>query len=115
MYRDSPQGLRRIDYCNGVQDFINYALSNLRNISGWSIRCLCKRCKNKKFIVPDVVMMHLLQKEFMEKYLCWYALEKPYVPHNIMVERMFGSTSCSSNVYGVVNENSNLIGIWLWI
>jgi hypothetical protein len=23
IYRDSPQGLRRMDYCNGVQGFIN--------------------------------------------------------------------------------------------
>jgi len=51
----------------------------------------------------------------MVKYLCWYAHGEPHVPHDTMVERMFGSTSCSSNVYGVVNENSNLIGIWLWI
>jgi hypothetical protein len=59
--------------------------------------------------------MYLLQKDFMVKYLCWYAYGEPQDPHTTMVERMFGSTSCSSNVYGVVNENSNLIGIWLWI
>jgi hypothetical protein len=34
MYRDSPQGLRKMDYHNEVQGFINYALFNLRNISG---------------------------------------------------------------------------------
>jgi hypothetical protein len=45
MYQDSPKGLWRMDYCNGVQGFINYALSNLRNISRGSIRCSCKRCK----------------------------------------------------------------------
>ena len=27
MYRDSPQGLRRMDYYNGVQGFINFATS----------------------------------------------------------------------------------------
>jgi len=70
MYRDSPQGLQKTDYCNGVQGFINYALSNPRNISGGGIRCPCKKCKNKKFIDPDTVTMHLLQKRFMEKYLC---------------------------------------------
>jgi len=36
-----------MDYCNGVQGLINYALSNPRNISGGGIRYLCKRCKNK--------------------------------------------------------------------
>ena len=51
MYRDSPQGLWMMDYCNGIQDFINYALSNLRNISKQGIRCPCKRCKNKSFSI----------------------------------------------------------------
>ena len=36
-----------MDYCNGVRGFINYALSNPRNITGGGIRCPCKRCKNK--------------------------------------------------------------------
>jgi hypothetical protein len=48
MYQDSPQGLRMMDYCNGVQGFINYTLYNLRNFNGGRIRCSCKRCKNKK-------------------------------------------------------------------
>jgi hypothetical protein len=49
MYRDSLEMLYRMDYCNGVEGFINYILSNPRNVSGDGIRCLCKRCKNKKF------------------------------------------------------------------
>jgi hypothetical protein len=47
--------------------------------------------------------MHLLQKEFM----CWYAYIKPYVSHDTMVEKMVGSTSSVSNVYGVVDDNNN--------
>jgi len=52
--------LRMMNYCKGVQGFINYALSNSRNISGGGIRCPYKRCKNKKFFDPDVATMHLL-------------------------------------------------------
>ena len=52
-----------MNYCNGVQSFINYTLSNLKNISGEGIRCSCKSCKNKKFLDPDVITMHLLQKK----------------------------------------------------
>jgi hypothetical protein len=52
-----------MNYCNGVQGFINYSLSNPRNISGCDIRYPCKKCKNKTFLDPDVVMMHLLQKK----------------------------------------------------
>jgi hypothetical protein len=73
IYRDSPQGLRMMDYCNEVQGFINFAISILRTFSEGGIRCPCRRCKNKKFLHPDVVTMHLLHKGFMENYLCWYA------------------------------------------
>ena len=52
--------------------------------------------------------MYLLQKKrFMKKYICWYAHGEPYVLHDIMVERMVGSTFSSNNVYRVVNDNSN--------
>jgi len=67
MYKDSPQGLRRMDYCNGIQGFINYTTFNPRNISGGDIRCPCKRCRNKKFLHPDVVMIHLLHKGFIKE------------------------------------------------
>jgi len=75
-----------MDYCNGVQGFINYALSNPRNISGDGIRCSCKRCKNKKrFIDPNAVTIHPLKKRIIEKYICWYAHKEPYVPYDTMV------------------------------
>ena len=63
MSRDSPKGLRIIDYYNRIQDFINYALSNPRNISGGRIKYSFKRCKNKIKFNPDVVTMHLLQNK----------------------------------------------------
>jgi hypothetical protein len=71
--QDSPQGLRRMDYYNGIQGFFNYATSISRNISGGGIRCPYKRCKKEKFFYPNIVTMHLLHKGFMEEYLCWYA------------------------------------------
>ncbi|KAL9400233.1 hypothetical protein Peur_009194 [Populus x canadensis] len=43
----------------------------------------------------------------MEKYMCWYAYEEPYVPHDTMIERIVELTSSSSNVHGVVDDNSN--------
>jgi hypothetical protein len=51
-----------MDYCNGVKCFINYALSNIRNSSRGGNRYPCKTCKNKKFLDPNIVTMHLLQK-----------------------------------------------------
>jgi len=96
-----------MNYCNGVRSFINYTLSNPINISGGDITYSYRRCKNKKFLNLDVVMMHLLKKMLMEIYLCWFVHREPYVPHETMIKRMVESTSSSSNVHGVVDDNSN--------
>jgi len=51
-----------MDYCNRVQGFINFTTSIPRNFTGGDIRCPCRKCQNKKYLHPDVVMMHLLHK-----------------------------------------------------
>jgi len=63
--------------------------------------------KIKKYMHPDVVMMHLLHKGFMEDYLYWYAHGELFVRNESKVEMMVGSTSSASNVHEVANDNSN--------
>jgi len=107
MYRDSPQGLRMMDYCNGVQGFINFTTSIPRNFTRGSIRCPCRKCQNKKYLHPDVVMTHLLHKGFMENYRCWHAHREIFVCNKSMGERVVESTSSASNVHEVANDNTN--------
>jgi hypothetical protein len=96
-----------MNYCNGVQGFINFVISIPRNFSRGGIRCPCRKCKNKKYLHLDVVMMHLLHKGFMEDYLCWYAHGELFIRNESMVERMVGSTFSANNVHGVVNDTNN--------
>jgi len=107
MYRDSPQGLWRIDYCNGVQGFINFTTSIPRNFNRGGIRCPCRKCQNKKYLHPNVVMMHLLHKGFMENYQCWYAHGEVFVSKRRMEETVVGSTFSASNVHEAANNNTN--------
>jgi len=37
----------------------------------------------------------------------WYTHGEPYVPYDTIVETIVGSTSSFSNVYGVIDDNSN--------
>jgi len=37
----------------------------------------------------------------------WYTHGEPYLPYDTMIETIVGSTSSSSNVYGVIDDNSN--------
>jgi len=107
MYRDSPQGLRRMDYCNEVQGFINFITSIPINFTGGGIRCPCRKYQNKKYLHPDVVMIHLLHKGFMENYRCWYAHGEVFVRNKSMGERVVGLTSNASNVHEFANDNTN--------
>ena len=75
-----------MDYCSGVQGFINFATSIPWNFTDGGIRCPCRKCKNLKFLHQDVVTMHLLTKGFMEDYLCWYAHGELFVPDESMEE-----------------------------
>jgi len=90
MYWVSLEGWCQQHYCNGFEVFINYLLSNLRNISGDDIRCPCKRCKNKKILNPDVVMMYLLQKKVHEEILILVCTWEPYVPYKTMIKKKYG-------------------------
>jgi len=45
------------------------------------------------------------KKRFVEKYLCWLPYREPYVPYETMLERIVGSTSTSSNIYEVIDDN----------
>jgi hypothetical protein len=108
MHRDSPQGLQMMYYCNGVQGLINYALSNLRNISGGGIRCLCNKCKNKTFLDLNVVMMHLLQKKKVHGEISVLVYTQRTMCSSWYHGRKYGwVTSSASNVHGVVDDNSN--------
>jgi len=96
-----------MDYCNGVQGFINFSTSIPRNFTGSGIRYPCRKCQNKKYLHPDVVMMHLLHKGFMKNYRCWCAHREVFVSKKILEEMVVGSTSSASNVHETPNDNTN--------
>jgi hypothetical protein len=54
MYQDSPEKLRKMDYCNEVEGFINYALSNGEILVEVVLDIHVKGVKIKKFINLDV-------------------------------------------------------------
>ena len=39
--------------------------------------------------------------------MCEYAHGELFIPHDTMIRRMIGSSSCVSNLHRVVDDNSN--------
>ena len=56
-------------FLNGVNVFVEFALSNIGN--DVEIRCTCGRCKFLKHLVPNMVRIHLRQYGFVTNYLVW--------------------------------------------
>jgi len=52
-------------------------------------------------------MMHLLHKEFIENYQCWYAHREVFVSKRRMRETVVRSTSSASNVHEAANNNTS--------
>jgi hypothetical protein len=59
-------------------------------VASSGIRCPCRKCKNKKYLHPDIVTIHLLHKGLMEDYLCWYARGELFVHNESIIERVVG-------------------------
>jgi len=104
MYRDSPQGLRRMDYCNGVQGFINFATSILKNFTDGGIRCPCRKCNDASSRCCNDASSNQMVHGRLP---VLYAHGELFVPDESMEEQVVGSTSSASNMHEVGNENSN--------
>jgi len=107
MYRVSIERLCRMDDCNMVEGFINYTLSNLRNISGGDSRCPCKRCKNRK-----ISQSRYCYNTYSTKRVHGEMLVLVYTRRTICSLQYYGrnavwSTTNSSNVHEVIDDNSN--------
>jgi hypothetical protein len=61
---------------------------------------------------PDVVMMHLLHKGFMENYRCWYAHGEVFVSKKRMRERWLGQLLVLATCMKRQTTTLILTGIW---
>ena len=78
------------EFKNGVDEFIVVAISNPLTMEGDKSLCPCTICKNKKFLILDLVVMHLYKKGFVQGYQNWMLHEKPFWrfddPHPVSAE-----------------------------
>ncbi|KAM3325602.1 hypothetical protein P3S67_000727 [Capsicum chacoense] len=54
-----------------VDEFIQFACSQLNHMSGDKVRCLCAKCQNYKLMDVETVKCHLYQSGFIENYFIW--------------------------------------------
>ena len=64
--RKGMRGSIKEDFYNGINVFVEFALSN--NGNDPEIRCPCSRCRHLKFLLPDIVKVHLCQHGFVPEY-----------------------------------------------
>ena len=79
------------EFKDGVDEFIAIATSDPLTMEGDKIVCPCTICKNKKFLVPDLVMVYIYKKDFVQGYQNWTLHGEPFWrfddSHPISIER----------------------------
>ena len=70
MYNRQDQNRKGIteEFIHGTDDFIEFAMHQIRFVSNGMIRCPCSRCDNLKFLDEDVVRTHLYRYGFVPNY-----------------------------------------------
>ncbi|XP_060177806.1 uncharacterized protein LOC132607740 [Lycium barbarum] len=67
-------------FVTGVDNFIQFALSQRNYMSGNKARCPCKKCHSIKYIDVEIIEYHLFNFGFVEDYFVWeYQGEKDVI------------------------------------
>jgi len=61
----------RVEFINGVKEFIAKAKTRNDFLIEGTIRCPCAKCKCIKLLKPDKVEFHILKNGFMDNYYIW--------------------------------------------
>ncbi|KAK1372157.1 hypothetical protein POM88_038249 [Heracleum sosnowskyi] len=73
MYNRIEKGLVRSEFRDGVLRFVDFALHQPGCTDGAKIKCPCilPKCRNKRYLEVDEVMIHLCRKGFIPDYEVW--------------------------------------------
>ena len=96
-----------MDYCNGVEGFINYVLSIQKILVNAVLDVHVRGVKIKSFSIQMLLQCIIFYKKVCGKIFMLVCTWKTVYSFKIMVERMIWSTSSSNNMYKVVYDNSN--------
>ncbi|XP_063940027.1 uncharacterized protein LOC108193726 isoform X2 [Daucus carota subsp. sativus] len=77
--RIDDRGFLNALFNSGVEEFMNYAISQPTSMGGTSIQCPCSKCKNRKYWNGDTVKLHLLKNGFVKDYYVWSRHGEPYI------------------------------------
>lgn len=67
------------EFLKGIDEFLQFARTQLDFTSGGKIRCPCSKCRNRWFIDVDNVKLHLCKKGFLPDYYQWHCHGEPYI------------------------------------
>ena len=59
------------EFIRGVEEFDAFARLQSVYLREGKYRCPCSKCKNKKFLIPEDVKVHLYRRGFMHAYWYW--------------------------------------------
>ena len=85
------------EFMIGVTEFLNAAKWHAHQLNENLIRCPCVKCKNIKFLEPEIVKKHIYRRGFIDDYWYWTS-HGEYDPRS----------HSTSNIVHNINEHENV-------
>ena len=79
------------EFIRGVEEFDTFARLQPVYLREGKYRCPCSKCKNKKYLIPEEVKVHLYKRGFMHAY--WYWTSHGEIEPNFGVNMHHSSSS----------------------
>ena len=77
--RTDNRGYLNDAFVVGLEEFMNYVISQPSSMNGTNIKCPCIKCNNRKYWDANTVKLHLLKKGFVRDYYQWNRHGEPYI------------------------------------
>lgn len=103
IYREGNEhGELRVEYWEGVVEFLNFAFSREHLVQQETIRCPCKRCGNMNWENQETITFHRYVPGFMRRYYAWTVHgELPQQPLSDNAEMLNNNSSLHDIVYDI--------------
>ena len=66
-------------FLDGLENFMQYVISQPSSMNDTNIKCPCSKCKNCRFWNAETVKIHLMSKGFVRDYYEWNRHGEPYI------------------------------------
>ena len=110
MYVRHLNGFLTNEFMAGVEQFVEFCRSMPKfDYNNPQIRCPCRKCGNRKLLLPDVIRTHLYSRGFVPNYHQWVCQGETDIMYQVALEESRQYEGSSSTNVPIQNERPEAV------